>query len=86
MVLTMRKYLLATFALTAIAPFAPYIANAQQRPQQVAQAKSTSDQREEVGITVYNQNFGLVREVRTIDLAAGRTALEFRDVSEQIES
>ncbi len=61
------------------------LASAQQRPQQVTQAKSTSDQREEVGITVYNQNFGLVREVRTIDLAAGRTALEFRDVSEQIE-
>ena len=60
--------------------------HAQQRPQQaVAQARSTSGQREEVGITVYNQNFGLVREVRTIDLAAGRTALEFRDVSEQIE-
>ncbi len=58
---------------------------AQQRPQQVAQAKSTAGEREEVGITVYNQNFGLVREVRNIDLAQGRTALEFRDVSEQIE-
>jgi hypothetical protein len=61
-------------------------ASAQQRPQpQVTQAKSTSGEREEVGITVYNQNFGLVREVRTVDLSAGRTALEFRDVSEQIE-
>ena len=78
----MRKYLLAALAtLTTVS-----IALAQQRPQpQVAQARSTSDQREEVGITVYNQNFGLVKEVRTIDLAAGRTALEFRDVSEQIE-
>jgi hypothetical protein len=62
------------------------IVAAQQRPQaQVAQQKSTAGEREEVGITVYNQNFGLVREVRTIDLAQGRTALEFRDVSEQIE-
>ncbi len=60
-------------------------ATAQQRPTQVASAKSTSQEREEVGITVYNQNFGLVREVRHVDLAAGRTALEFRDVSEQIE-
>jgi hypothetical protein len=51
----------------------------------VTQARSTANEREEVGITVYNQNFGLVREVRTIDLSAGRTALEFRDVSEQIE-
>jgi hypothetical protein len=61
------------------------VAGAQQRPAQVAQAKSTKAQREEVGITVYNQNFGLVREVRSIDLAAGRTALEYGDVSEQIE-
>jgi hypothetical protein len=61
------------------------VASAQQRPQQVTQARSTSAQREEVGITVYNQDFGLVREVRTIDAAAGRVALEFRDVSEQIE-
>ena len=81
MVLTMRKYLFGFLAFTALAPFAI----AQQRPQQVTQAKSTNEQREEVGITVYNQNFGLVREVRTVDLAAGRTALEFRDVSEQIE-
>ncbi len=62
------------------------VAHAQQRPQAVVQARSTSAEREEVGITVYNQNFGLVREVRNIDLAAGRTALEFRDVSEQIEA
>jgi len=81
MVLKMRKYLIAALAFTAITPFAI----AQQKPPQVTQAKSTNGEREEVGITVYNQNFGLVREVRTVDLAAGRTALEFRDVSEQIE-
>ena len=67
MVLTMRKYLFAVLAFTSIS-------SAQQRPQQVAQAKSTADQREEVGITVYNQNFGLVREVRTIDLSAVTTS------------
>jgi len=50
-----------------------------------ANAKSTSQQREEVSITVYNQNFGLVREVRTMDLPPGRTALEFADVSQQIQ-
>ena len=48
-------------------------------------AKSTSQQRDEVSITVYNQNFGLVREIRTIDLPTGRTALEFADVSQQIQ-
>jgi len=50
-----------------------------------APARSTSAQREDVSITVYNQNFGLVREVRNIELPQGRTVLEFRDVSEQIE-
>ena len=58
---------------------------AQQRPQRVAQAKSTSAQRSDVSITVYNQNFGLVREVRDVDMPAGRTALEFADVSQSIE-
>jgi hypothetical protein len=47
--------------------------------------RSTAEQREAVSITVYNQNFGLVREVRTVDLARGRTPLEFRDVAGQIE-
>jgi hypothetical protein len=51
----------------------------------MAQARSTAAQREEVSITVYNQNFGLVREVRNIDLPTGRATLEFRDVSEQIQ-
>ena len=53
----------------------------------VAQAprRSGADQREAVSITVYNQQFGLVREIRTLDLARGPAELEFRDVAEQIE-
>ena len=46
---------------------------------------STSLQRTEVGITVYNDGFGLVREVRDIPIGTGRIALEFRDVSSQIQ-
>ncbi len=57
---------------------------AQQAPTAQA-ARSTSAQREEVSITVYNQNFGLVREIRNIDLPIGRSALEFRDVSQNIQ-
>ncbi len=34
---------------------------------------------------VYNQDFGLVREVRTLDLRSGRTALEFADVASGIQ-
>ncbi|UCG87576.1 MAG: DUF4139 domain-containing protein, partial [Gemmatimonadota bacterium] len=46
---------------------------------------STAAERQEVSITVYNQNFGLVREVRSLSLGTGRVYLEFRDVSAQIE-
>src|SRR5262249_26273833 len=46
---------------------------------------STSQQRQEVGITVYNDGFGLVREVRDLSVGTGRVALEFRDVSAQIQ-
>ena len=45
--------------------------------QQTAPIRSTAEQRDAVAITVYNQNFGLVREVRTLDLRSGRIALEY---------
>lgn len=46
---------------------------------------SSADERESVAITVYNQNFGLVREIRTLDLASGRVDLEFADVASGIQ-
>src|SRR4051812_20865592 len=51
----------------------------------VTPGQSTSAQRESVAITVYNQNFGLVREVRNVDLPVGRVSLEFRDVAARIQ-
>ena len=51
----------------------------------VTQKVSSGKDRSEVSITVYNQNFGLVREVRDLDLPKGRVALEFRDVASQIQ-
>jgi len=53
--------------------------------QQPAQQRSTAAQREDVAITVYNQNFGLVREVRNVDVGRGTVALEFRDVAANIQ-
>ncbi|MGD8495917.1 MAG: hypothetical protein PVF05_06970 [Gemmatimonadales bacterium] len=41
--------------------------------------------RESVTITVYNQNFGLVREIRTLDLGRGLLGLEFGDVASSIQ-
>ncbi|MCA9598507.1 MAG: DUF4139 domain-containing protein [Myxococcales bacterium] len=51
----------------------------------VSEAESSSKQRESVAITVYNQNFGLVREVRNVGLGKGRVSLEFKDVSAHIQ-
>ncbi|MFQ5889544.1 MAG: DUF4139 domain-containing protein [Gemmatimonadota bacterium] len=47
--------------------------------------RSAAAQRDAVTITVYNQNFGLVREIRTLDLGRGRVALEFGDVASSIQ-
>lgn len=46
---------------------------------------STAPAREKVSITVYNQNFGLVREIRKVPLGDGRVDLEFQDVSAHIQ-
>ena len=46
---------------------------------------SRADGRKEVSITVYNQNFGLVREVREVDVSQGQVALEFRDVAATVQ-
>ncbi len=46
---------------------------------------SRADARKAVAVTVYNDGFGLVREVRDVDLGTGRVSLEFRDVSSRIE-
>lgn len=47
--------------------------------------RSTAADRDSVSITVYNQNFGLVREIRTLDLSRGLLDLEFADVASGIQ-
>lgn len=47
--------------------------------------KSTAADRESVTLTVYNQNFGLVREVRSLELGRGILGLEFGDVASSIQ-
>ncbi len=49
------------------------------------QKGSTADQRQKLSITVYNQNFGLVREIRQLELGTGRVELEFSDVAENLQ-
>lgn len=46
---------------------------------------STSADRTSVGITVYSDDFALVRESRRLKLGQGRVSLEYRDVSSEIQ-
>lgn len=55
-------------------------------PASTQQRTSTSAEQKAVSLTVYNQNFGLVRELREVEnLGTGRVALEFRDVASTIQ-
>ena len=47
--------------------------------------QSNADAREKVAITIYNSNFGLVREQRRLELGKGRVELAYADVSAHIQ-
>ena len=49
------------------------------------QKSSSGKSREKISITVYNSNFGLVRERRQVDLGKGKVELAFADVSAHIQ-
>ena len=53
-----------------------------QEPQKL---RIDADSREDVMVTVYNNNYGLVREVRRVTLPKGTLELEVRDVAEKID-
>ena len=53
--------------------------------QEAPRLRAGAEARDAVAITVYNQNFGLVREVRTLDLTRGFVNLEYRDVASGIQ-
>ncbi|MEE8488673.1 MAG: hypothetical protein V3S56_10910, partial [Gemmatimonadota bacterium] len=53
--------------------------------QEIPMRHSTSADREAVTLTVYNQNFGLIREVRSLDLGRGLLRLEFGNVASTIQ-
>ncbi|HTW34614.1 MAG TPA: DUF4139 domain-containing protein [Rhizomicrobium sp.] len=51
----------------------------------LAGAASAADQQQKLSITVYNNNLALVEDERRLDMPAGRTRLEFKDVSASIK-
>ncbi len=53
--------------------------------ERTTQSGSTKSDRTSVSVTVYNQNFGVVRDTRRLPLGAGRVELSFKDVSSQIQ-
>lgn len=56
------------------------------KPAPAGAQTSTEADRKAVSITVYNQNFGVVREVRELaGLGTGQVSLEFRDVAANIQ-
>lgn len=79
----MRKW--TTFLVSATILAAPGGEEVAAPAPPVVDERSTAADRESVAITVYNQNFGLVREVRSIELARGPIALEYRDVASSIQ-
>lgn len=48
--------------------------------------RSSHLDRESMTITVYNQNFGLVREIRNVPVGVGPVALEYGDVASSIQT
>ena len=89
----MRKLFALAATITAVTlpsgtqPAATEPASSESTPttQESPNLRSTAAQRDAVSITVYNQNFGLVREIRTLDLPSGRIALEYGDVASSIQ-
>ncbi|MCC6899093.1 MAG: DUF4139 domain-containing protein, partial [Polyangiaceae bacterium] len=77
--------LLAALALQACGGKPPELAKGGEFAGPSKSAASSAKQREKVAITVYNQNFGLVREIRKLELGDGKVSLEYRDVSAHIQ-
>lgn len=46
---------------------------------------STAKDREDISLTIYNSDFGLVREIRSISIPVGRVEMRFMDVASRID-
>jgi hypothetical protein len=71
--------------VSACAPSAPKEPRPSASTGPVSNKISSAKERQTLSITVYNQNFGLVREIRDLSLGSGRVSLEYGDVSGHIQ-
>ena len=82
----MTRITMLSLLILGSLPFGPAsVGPADVGAQEVPVLKSTSADREAVTLTVYNQNFGLVREIRSIELGRGLMGLEYGDVASTIQ-
>lgn len=88
----MRRLMAITAALTALSGAQPAhtdiadpVSRVPDDAPEVSRDRSTAQERDAVSITVYNQNFGLVREIRTLELSGGLADLEYADVASAIQ-
>jgi hypothetical protein len=51
-----------------------------------AQTAVSKENRQDIAVTVYNNNYGLIRESREVNLKTGIVELEFQDVAERIDA
>ncbi|MFZ5896268.1 MAG: DUF4139 domain-containing protein [Myxococcota bacterium] len=54
-------------------------------PGPAVERNSDSAGRKNVSVTIYNSNFGLIREARQVELGTGRVSLSYADVSANIQ-
>lgn len=78
-----RIFRRASFLLLAMVLFVPW--NSFGAESVTDQAKSLPGEQESVGITIYNDNLGLVKDVRKLALAKGTIALTFEGVAAKID-
>ncbi len=86
--MVLKQRLLSGVLAGALALVLAACASAPARPAHsgpVIAKSSNAKGREKVAITIYNSNFGLVREQRQLDLGKGRVELSYADVSAHIQ-
>lgn len=72
-----------TFLRTA--KFAALSATAMVSVSAISQSASDETEQGDVSVTIYNNNLALVQDVRKLDIAQGRSKVEFPDVSARIQ-
>src|SRR5262245_58866267 len=81
----MRAYIIvAAVALTASSAFSRHANPSAAAPAVTGQDVTTLDDQVDVGLTVYNSDIALVRDVRNLQLASGAFDLRFMDIAASV--